>query len=65
VFNIATDYSSAAGSGPITFVEDLSARLASNIQDLGAARVGFVLAAAIVGSAWYALSRRRDSAGRR
>ena len=64
-FNIATDYSSATGSGPITFVEDLSARIATNIQDWGAGRVGFVLTVAIVGSAWYAVSRRRDSAGRR
>ena len=31
IFNIAMHYSSSTGSGPITFVEDLSARLSPNI----------------------------------
>ena len=64
VFNIATDYSSSTGSGPITFVEDLSARIADNIQSWGAGRVAVVLAVVIGASAWYAFARRRDSARR-
>ncbi len=64
IFNIATDYSSSTGSGPITFVEDLSARLASNIQNWGASRVAVVLAVVIGASSWYAFARRRDSARR-
>ncbi len=64
IFNIATDYSSSTGSGPITFVEDLSARLATNIQSWGAGRVAVVLAVVIGASTWYAFARRRDSARR-
>lgn len=63
-YDLVTDPGTQGGSGPIRFVEDLSGRVATNIQSWGALRVGLVLGA-VVAAAVVAVLWRHHSSGPR
>ncbi|MBK9180045.1 MAG: cytochrome c biogenesis protein CcdA [Acidimicrobiales bacterium] len=61
LYDLLTDPGTSGGSGVIRWVESLSGRLATNIQNWGAARVGLVLVAVVAAAAISVVLLRRGS----
>lgn len=61
-YALLADPGTRAGSGPIRFVEDLSGRVATNVQSVGGLRIGLVLGAVVLAALGTVLWRRRTPA---